>query len=233
MISGPVKSLEGAPVARREAPLPLDPRDYLVSLGYGVVQRFDGHAALNCLDAEPVDLVVLDLMLPGLDGLGVVRRLRAAGDLPIIMLTARDAEADKLLGLEVGADDYMTKPFGVRELEARIRAILRRSRRPSGAGGVLEHGGVQLDVDKHLVRKDGRNVRLTSAQFELLRILINEPGRVFSRRALVEAVSGSVYEGYERTVDVQVKNIRKSLEDDPARPSLILTVWGVGYKFRE
>lgn len=212
-------------------------RDYLGSLGYRTAQAFDGPGALALLDSAKADLVVLDLMLPGLDGIEVLRRLRARGDhVPVIMLTARDSEGDKLLGLEVGADDYMTKPFSVRELGARIKAVLRRGKSaPQDAGDhkVLDRHGVVLDASRRSVRKNGSDVRLTSAQFDLLMMLMQDPGRVFTRQELIEHISGYAYEGYERTVDVQVKNIRKVLEDDPANPVLVQTVWGVGYRFRD
>lgn len=213
-------------------------RDYLSSLGYEVVQCLNGPEALKLCEAEGIDLAVLDIMLPGLDGIEVARRIREKRDLPIIMLTARDSEADKLLGLEVGADDYLTKPFSVRELGARIRAVLRRcgKRKNAAASGEtapIRHRGIELDASKRAVTREGRNVELTSVQFELLRILLGAPGRVFTRGELIQAISGYEYDGYERTIDVHVKNIRKALEDNPAEPDLLLTVWGVGYKVRE
>lgn len=210
-------------------------RDYLGSLGYQTVQLFDGGAAVAFSVESEADLVVLDLMLPGLDGLEVARQIRSRHDWPILMLTARDTEADKILGLEVGADDYMTKPFSVRELAARIRAILRRSTRQKTEteGGPIRHAGVEMDPVRRTVRRLDREVPLTSAQFDLLKILMSAPGRVFTRGELIETLSGYVYEGYERTIDVQVKNIRKVLEDDPAEPALIQTVRGVGYRFLE
>ncbi len=210
-------------------------RDYLSSLGYEVSQCFAGPEALARCLSERFDLAVLDLMLPGLDGIEVARRIRAAGDLPIVMLTARDSEADKLLGLEVGADDYLTKPFSVRELGARIRAVLRRSggRSADAAAAAVSHRGVELDAAKRTVAKAGRGIDLTSAQFDLLRILLSAPGRVFTRGELIPTLSGYEYEGYERTNDVHVKNLRKALEDDPSEPTLIQTVWGVGYRVAE
>jgi len=208
-------------------------RDYLTSLDYRVDQCYDGPSALGYCRTQAPDLVVLDVMLPGIDGIEVARRLRADLDVPILMLTAREAVADKLLGLEVGADDYMTKPFSVRELGARVRAILRRAGRTPSVKGPLATRGVALDPDKHKVTKNGAVVDLTSAQFELLRQLLQEPGRVYSRRELIEAIAGYTYEGYERTVDVHVRNLRKVLEDDPAHPTFLVTVWGVGYKVQE
>jgi DNA-binding response OmpR family regulator len=211
-------------------------RDYLSSLGYEVAQCFTGTDAVERLEAESFDLAVLDLMLPGLDGIEVARRVRSQCDVPIIMLTARDSEADKLLGLEVGADDYMTKPFSVRELGARIRAVLRRcgkAKDEAACGGSISHLGVELDAAKRKVTKAGSAVELTSAQFDLLRILLQSPGRVFTRGELIQAISGYEYEGYERTIDVHVKNLRKALEDNPGEPKLLLTVWGIGYKVQE
>lgn len=211
-------------------------RDYLSSLGYSVAQAFSGPEALEFHAKERFGLIVLDLMLPVLDGIEVARRIRTESDVPIIMLTARDSEADKLLGLEIGADDYVTKPFSVRELGARVRAVLRRYAGPedkSREESVLRHAGVELDSAKRRVTKDGREIPVTSAQFELLRLLFSEPGRVFSRRDLIEKISGYDYEGYERTIDVHVKNIRKAIEADPANPKILLTVWGAGYKIGE
>jgi len=210
-------------------------RDYLGSLGYQTTACYNGTEALaECDRAEP-DLLVVDVMLPGLDGVEVVRRLRGHHDVPVLMLTARDSEADKLLGLEVGADDYMTKPFSVRELGARIRAILRRSRSPAGSSRtrVWSHKDLVVDPDRHSATLGGKPIPLTTTQFDLLRILVQEPGRVFSRKELMEAISGYVYEGYERTMDVHVKNIRKVLEEDPTHPTRLMTVWGVGYKIQE
>lgn len=211
-------------------------RDYLSSLGYGVTQCFTGSEALEASAREPFSLVVLDLMLPVLDGIEVARRLREAGDIPIIMLTARDSEADKLLGLEVGADDYMTKPFSVRELGARVRAVLRRyaaGRNRRDGPEPISHGGIELDPGRRRATKNGTEFSLTSAQFDLLSVLLASPGRVFTRSELIERISGYTYEGYERTIDVHVKNIRKVLEDDPTNPRLLLTVRGIGYKIGE
>jgi DNA-binding response OmpR family regulator len=211
-------------------------RDYLTSLGYSVTQCFTGLEAIEFNARERYSIIILDLMLPILDGIEVARRVRETSKVPIIMLTARDSEADKLLGLEIGADDYITKPFSVRELGARVRAVLRRyspSDEKDQGCEPLRHMGVELDPIKHRVTKGGRELELTSAQFELLRILFAEPGRVFSRRDLIEKMSEYDYEGYERTIDVHVKNIRKVLEDDPSEPRILLTVWGAGYKIGE
>lgn len=211
-------------------------RDYLTSQGFSVIQAFDGLKAVEQATGGGVALVVLDLMLPFLDGMQVARRIRDKSMVPIIMLTAREAEADKLLGLEVGADDYMTKPFSVRELGARVRAVLRRSQVATareGGGEVVACAGIELDPVRYEARRHGVPFSLTSAQFALLLVMLREPGRVFSRNDLMEKTSGYEYEGYERTIDVQVKNIRKVIEDDPANPQVLVTVRGVGYKIQE
>ncbi len=211
-------------------------KDYLSSLGYGLTQAFTGQEALDAYKRQAPDLIVLDVMLPGVDGIEVARRIRLEGGVPIIMLTARDSEADKLLGLEIGADDYLTKPFSIRELGARVRAVLRRFAASDAAVGeneVLTLADLILDPARRRVERGGREITLTSAQFEILRLLLSNPGKVYSRRELIEKISGYDYEGYERTVDVHVKNIRKALEDDPANPRFLLTVWGAGYKMAE
>lgn len=210
--------------------------DYLGAKGYAVMQCFTGTDAVKAASRERFDLIMLDLMLPGMDGIQVARRVRETDDIPIIMLTARDSEADKILGLETGADDYITKPFSVKELEARIRAVLRRysfGEEKSKTGGLIFHAGIELDPVKRLAKKNGKEITLTRAQFDLLSILLSEPGRVFTRSTLVEKVGGYEYEGYERTIDVHIKNIRKILEDDPGNPTILLTVWGIGYKIQE
>ena len=211
-------------------------RDYLISSGYDVVQSYNGSEALKIIEADDFALIILDLMLPGLDGIEVARRVRQTSSIPIIMLTARDSEADKLLGLEIGADDYLTKPFSLRELCARVRAVLRRcgiQQEEPEQGTPLKHRNIEVDRTKRLVLKDGKPVTVTSAQFDLFCILLQSPGRVFTRSELIEKISGYEYEGYERTIDVQIKNLRKVLEDNPATPQLLMTVWGVGYKVQE
>ncbi len=219
-------------------------RDYLRSLGYAAESAHDGPEALRILHDRPADLVLLDLMLPGLDGMEVARRIRSRSGVPIIMLTARAEEADKLIGLEIGADDYVTKPFSMRELAARIRAVLRRSGhgRSSGdpdpgagtpGGGVVSHLDLRLDPEKRTLTRSGEPVHLTSFQFDILSHMLRNPGRVFTRMDLLSAAGGDAYEGYERTVDVHIKNIRKALEPDPSRLRYIQTVWGVGYRMAE
>jgi DNA-binding response OmpR family regulator len=205
--------------------------------GYDVVQAADGEEALEKFDAHPVDLVVLDIMLPRLDGLDVCKRLRAKSAVPIIMLTARDDELDKVIGLELGADDYITKPFSIREFRSRVRALLRRARAPrageEGAEERIEHDGLVIDVPRRVVEVRGQPVQLTYVEFELLRALAAQPGRVFSRRMLLEALWKSADYRDPRTIDVHVRHLREKLEAEPRSPEFILTVRGVGYRFRD
>jgi two-component system, OmpR family, response regulator len=205
--------------------------------GYEVVQAADGEEALEKFDAQPVDLVVLDIMLPRLDGLEVCKRLRAKSTVPIIMLTARDDELDKVIGLELGADDYITKPFSIREFRSRVRALLRRSRAPhvadSGDDERIELDGLVIDVPRRAVEVRGEPVQLTYVEFELLRALAAQPGRVFSRRMLLEALWKSADYRDPRTIDVHVRHLREKLEAEPRMPEYILTVRGVGYRFRD
>jgi DNA-binding response OmpR family regulator len=205
--------------------------------GYAVVQAADGEEALRQFAEQPVDLVVLDIMLPRLDGLEVCKRLRATSTVPIIMLTARDDELDKVIGLELGADDYITKPFSIREFRSRVRALLRRSRVPHGIGEepdeLIEHDGLRIDVPRRVVEVRGEPVQLTYVEFELLRTLAGHPGRVFSRRMLLEALWKSADYRVPRTIDVHVRHLREKLEAEPRAPEYILTVRGVGYRFRD
>jgi DNA-binding response OmpR family regulator len=204
--------------------------------GFRVVSARDGEEALQRFAAEPVDLVVLDIMLPKLDGLEVCKRLRAESSVPIIMLTARDDEFDTVLGLELGADDYITKPFSIREFRSRVRALMRRAgtaHRARETGEVLEAGPLRIDPDRRTAELDGKAIDLTYVEFELLRTLAASPGRVFSRRALLEAVWGDAAYREPRTIDVHVRHLREKLERDPSDPDLILTVRGAGYRFRE
>ncbi|HEY1012210.1 MAG TPA: response regulator transcription factor, partial [Herpetosiphonaceae bacterium] len=202
---------------------------YLERDGYRVLAAHDGRAALEQARQKQPDLVVLDVMLPVLDGLDVCRILRAESQLPIIMLTARSTEDDTLLGLDLGADDYLTKPFSPRELVARVRAVLRRGGQQA-APGQLRLGELEIDCLEHEVRLAGAPVRLTPKEFKLLETLAREPGRAFTRLDLLERVFGFEYEGLERTVDVHIVNLRKKIEADPAQPLYIHTVYGVGYK---
>ena len=204
--------------------------------GYRVLQARDGQEALTRFASEHVDLVVLDIMLPKLDGLEVCKRLRAESEVPIIMLTARDDELDKVLGLELGADDYITKPFSIREFRSRVRALLRRasvSRQVDGGGDVISAEGLTIDLARRAVEIRGERVQLTYVEFELLRILASHPGRVYSRRMLLEALWGGADYREPRTIDVHVRHLREKLEKDPAEPEYILTVRGVGYRFRD
>jgi DNA-binding response OmpR family regulator len=198
--------------------------------GFRVLQAGDGEEALRRFEAEHVDLVVLDLMLPRLDGLEVCRRLRAQSTVPIIMLTARDDELDKVVGLELGADDYITKPFSIREFRSRVRALLRRAALSPDGGNrdVIAIGGLAIDLSKRLVELDGRQIDLTYVEFELLRALVAKPGRVFSRQALLQGLWGDYAYREPRTIDVHIRHLREKLGD----PELIQTVRGVGYRAR-
>jgi DNA-binding response OmpR family regulator len=204
--------------------------------GFRVLQARDGEDALRLFQSERVDLVVLDLMLPKLDGLEVCKRLRAESEVPIIMLTARDDELDKVLGLELGADDYITKPFSIREFRSRVRALLRRasaSRQPGPDGDLISLDGLEIDLARRSVEVRSEQVQLTYVEFELLRILASHPGRVYSRRMLLESLWGGADYREPRTIDVHVRHLREKLELDPAEPEYILTVRGVGYRFRD
>jgi DNA-binding response OmpR family regulator len=202
--------------------------------GFRVEVAFDGEEALELFSREEPALVILDLMLPKLDGYEVCRSIRRDSDVPIIMLTARDEDIDKILGLELGADDYMTKPFNTRELLARIKAILRRTAQQTAAGkSIIKAGDLQIDVIKHKVTVKGREVALTAKEYTMLSFLASNPGKVYSREQLLEEIWGDDYSGDVRTVDVHIRHLREKIEEFPAEPSLILTVWGAGYKFRE
>ncbi len=208
--------------------------DYLKAVGFEVSGASDGIAALKKFEEEEFDLVVLDYMLPGIDGIDIIRKIRQTSSLPIIMLTARAEEADKLIGLEIGADDYIVKPFSLKELAARIRAVMRRT----GSGDFgnskteerITYKDIEMDIPGRTVTRKGEPIQLTMVQFELLKALLKNPGRVFTRSDLLGVLQEASYESYERTIDVHIKNIRKVLEPIPAEPEYILTVWGVGYK---
>jgi two-component system alkaline phosphatase synthesis response regulator PhoP len=205
--------------------------DYLERSGFTVSVAHDGGEALMRARTERPALVVLDLGLPGLDGLDVTRQLRRDGDVPILMLTARDDETDRIIGLELGADDYVTKPFSPRELVARVRAILRR--RDRAPSEVLRAAALVLDVPRMRLEVDGRPVELTATEFSLLAAMAREPGRVFTRSQLLDAVHGMAIESYERAIDAHVKNIRRKIEPDPRHPRHLLTVYGVGYRLAD
>jgi two-component system, OmpR family, alkaline phosphatase synthesis response regulator PhoP len=209
-------------------------RDYLEHAGFAVVTASTGQAALDAVGRTKPALVVLDLGLPGVDGLDVTRAIRRDSSLPIVMLTARDDEIDKLLGLELGADDYLTKPFSPRELVARVKAVLRRV----DAGGrvaaeVIRAGDVTLDLPRMRADVAGRPVELTPTEFQLLATMAAQPGRIFTRSQLLDAVHGVAFESYERAIDTHIKNIRRKLEPDPREPRYVLTVYGVGYRFAD
>lgn len=203
--------------------------------GYSVDACYDGETAVQMAASGEYSLIILDLMMPGLDGLEACQKIRAFSTVPIIMLTARSEDADKLLGFESGADDYITKPFNILELKARIRALLRRASMPAAgpSAAVIERGGLEIDTDKRAARKNGRPVDLTAREFDLIELFIKNPGRVYSRDNLLNLVWGYDYQGDERTVDVHIRRLREKIEDNPATPRLIITKWGVGYYFAE
>ena len=208
-------------------------RDYLENAGFGVLTAGDGASAVHAFRTRRPDLVVLDLGLPELDGIDVTRTIRAESPTPIVMLTARDDELDELLGLELGADDYVTKPFSPRELVARVRAVLRRADRAPEAGETIRAGDVALDVPRMRAEVAGRPIDLTPTEFQLLATLAARPGRIFTRAQLLDAIRGVAFETYERAIDSHVKNLRRKLEPDPRRPRYVLTVYGVGYRFAD
>jgi len=206
-------------------------RAYLERDGYRVAAAYNGREALLLARREKPDLVLLDLMLPEMDGMEVCRTLRKESDVPIIMLTARSEETDKLIGLELGADDYVTKPFSPREVVARVRAVLRRSLMSPGAGEeAITLGNLVIDQARHEVRRQDEVIAITPTEFELLWALASNRGRVLSRLQLMEKALGDSYEGYERTIDAHIKNLRRKIELDPAHPRYVQTVFGVGYK---
>jgi len=208
-------------------------RDYLEHAGFEVIVTGDGESALSSARGSKPDLIVLDLGLPGRDGLDVTRELRRTSSVPIVMLTARGDEADRIVGLELGADDYVVKPFSPRELVARVRAVLRRTGSARDGPETLRIAGLEVDVPRMRVSIDGRPVELTPTEFQLLLIFAREPGRVFTRSQLLDAVHGVAFESYERAIDAHVKNIRKKIEPEPGTPRFLLTVHGVGYRFAD
>ena len=208
-------------------------RDYLEHAGFEVLTAADGLEAVETARRRHPDLVVLDLGLPGLDGLEVTRELRRDSTIPIVMLTARDDELDKLLGLELGADDYLTKPFSPRELVARVKAVLRRTERSAQPGDVISAGDLVLDVPRMRAELGGRGIDLTTTEFNLLAALAASPGRIFTRSQLLDALRGIAFESYERAIDSHVKNLRRKLEPNPREPRYVLTVYGVGYRFAD
>jgi len=207
--------------------------DYLRHGGFGVITASNGVDALNLARAQRPDLIVLDLGLPRLDGVEVARTLRREGNVPIIMLTARVEESDRLAGLELGADDYMTKPFSPRELVARVRSVLRRVDAAGAGGDVLRRGDLLIDNARMQVSRNATPIDLTATEFQIFAALARQPGRIFTRAQLLDIVRGTDVESFERAIDTHIKNIRKKSERDPRSPKYILTVYGMGYKFAE
>jgi two-component system alkaline phosphatase synthesis response regulator PhoP len=207
-------------------------RDYLERAGFRVSSAGDGISALEAARRDRPDLIVLDLKLPGMDGLDVARTLRRESDVPIIMLTARAEEADRLVGLELGADDYITKPFSPRELAARVRTVLRRARGGT-APSLLRAADLEIDLEGHRITRAGEAVNLSRIEFNLLAILAAHPGQIYTREQLLDRLHGIAFEGYERSIDAHVKNLRRKLEPDPAEPRYVLTVYGIGYQFND
>jgi two-component system, OmpR family, alkaline phosphatase synthesis response regulator PhoP len=208
-------------------------RDYLRNAGFEVIVVGDGGSAVASVRSAKPDLLVLDLGLPGGDGLDVAREIRRWSDTPIVMLTARGDETDRIVGLEIGADDYVVKPFSPKELVARVRAVLRRSRTAARGDEVVRAGDVEIDTAKMRVSVGGTQVDLTPTEFQLLATLAREPGRVFTRSQLLDAVHGVAIESYERAIDAHVKNIRRKIEPEPGSPRYVVTVHGVGYRFAD
>lgn len=208
-------------------------RDYLEQAGFVVATASDGPGAMAAARQLKPDLIVLDLGLPGMDGLDVIRALRTASTVPVVVLTARADESDRIVGLEMGADDYLVKPFSPKELVARVRAVLRRTDLATAGPEVVRAGDLVMDRDRRQVTVGGRTIDLTATEFELLHVLARQPGRVFTRHQLLEAIHGVAFESYERAIDAHVKNIRRKLEPEPQRPRYLLTVHGVGYRLAD
>ena len=206
-------------------------RSYLEKANFQTLVCHDGLIGLETAEKHKPDLVILDLMLPGLDGLEVCKGIRKTSDVPIIMLTAKGTEIDKILGLELGADDYVTKPFSPNEVVARVRAVLRRQKRDETEAAVLERGPISLDTDAFSCQVNGESVKLSRTQFALLETLMRNSGRALSRQQLLDAAFTGDYDGFERTIDVHIRRLRSRIEPDPANPSHITTVFGIGYKF--
>jgi len=214
-----------------ERPIVQIATDYLEHAGFAVIAAHDGAGALEIVRARRPDLVVLDLGLPRLDGIEVARQLRRESTIPIIMLTARVEESDRLLGLEIGADDYITKPFSPRELVARVKTVLRRVDSAQAAGDVRQIDDLTIDISRMKVNRGRTAIELTTTEFQLLAALARHPGRVFTRAQLLDAVHGVAFESYERAIDAHIKNLRRKIEPDPHNPRYLLTVFGVGYRF--
>ncbi len=208
-------------------------RDYLEKSNYRVMAAENGNTAVAIARADKPDLIVLDLNLPGMDGLDVCRLLRRESDVPIIMLTARVEETDRLIGLELGADDYIVKPFSPKELVARVRAVLRRVQGGLHQPGIIRTGDLEIDLQGHRVLRQNETIRLTPIEFNLLVLLAQHPGQTFSRERLLEKLHGYAHEGYDRSIDAHIKNLRRKLETNPSEPIYILTIYGIGYQFSD
>lgn len=208
-------------------------RSYLEQAGFKVLTAYRGDNGLSTWDNKQPDLVILDLNLPGMDGLDVAREIRRKGDTPIIMLTARVEEMDQLIGLELGADDYITKPFSPRVVVARVRALLRRSLSSPVTSQVLRVADLEINQDAHTLTRASQMIELTPTEFSLLVTLASQPGRAFTRLQLLETALGNAYEGYERSIDAHIKNLRAKIEPEPKKPHYIETVFGIGYRFRK
>jgi len=206
-------------------------REYLEARNYRVMTANNGRDALYAARHEKPDLILLDIMMPEMDGYDFMWRYRQESETPVILLTARLDETDKVLGLELGADDYVTKPFGLAELVARIRAVLRRTEREAESGSILRRGDITLDHDSRLVKVGEQHIDLTPSEFNLLETLMRTPGRAFSRAELLERLQGTSFEGVERTIDVHIRNLRSKIEPEPTQPFYVQTVFGVGYRF--
>lgn len=206
-------------------------KSYFENDGFDTLLARDGYTGLDSILTRKPDMVILDLMLPGIDGYEVCRRVRKESDVPIIMLTARDEETDRLMGLDIGADDYVAKPFSPREIVARAKAILRRVQKVPVKNELITVGRIRIDPERFEIRVDDKVLDVTPTEFKLLEFLVSNAGRVYSRLQLVERVQGYSFEGYERTIDAHIKNIRKKIGDNPKAPEMVKTVYGIGYKF--
>ncbi len=206
-------------------------QSYLEREGFQVITANRGDTGYDLILTRDVDLILLDLNLPGMDGMDIAREIVRQKKTPIIMITARVEEFDKLKGLEIGADDYITKPFSPREVVARVKTVLRRVNRTEETINKVEIGVLEIDINAHTVKKAGRTIELTPSEFEILLVMARNQGRVYTRLQLLEAIQGQSYEGYERTIDAHIKNLRAKIEDEPRNPAFIRTVFGVGYKF--
>ncbi|WP_196599871.1 response regulator transcription factor [Pectinatus frisingensis] len=208
-------------------------KTYFEKDGFLTYAAYDGLQAIQLVKGKKPSIVVLDIMLPEIDGWEVCRQIRKDNEVPIIMLTARDEESDRLIGLEIGADDYVTKPFSPKEVVARAKVVLRRMNMTLLQKIPLQIGNISIDFERHQVSKDGEIIELTATEFKILALLVTNAGRIFTRLQIVEQMQGNSFEGYDRTIDVHIKNLRRKIEDNPREPRYILTVYGVGYKFAE